>query len=150
MDFEHLKGYIPEKIKDDSGFDAFKAKGRFGVNKARLDTKNTDKYTGEVVDCEFEMVDHAEFSGRRLWKMYFLESESSIKQLANVMHTCGMEFSNKEELQACLEKFSTMILKISAWPAKKKQNVNGEWVTVEPTEMVQQFKILGAINFKSL
>lgn len=134
--------YKPQKITD-TGLEPFRAKGRCGVNRALLETRTTEKYDGEVVDMEFEVCDHPEHSGRRLWNMYFLENENSRKQLADLMFTCGLEFKNREELKLCLEAFSQMVLKFSAWPAKRRIKVGDEWVVADPEEIIQRFKILG-------
>lgn len=146
MNWESLKDYQPQKITDKGGFEPFKAKGTCAVMESRIEEKHTEKYDGDMVRIIYEVIDHPEFSGRRLGydkSPYFLENEDSLKKLADLMFTCGLTFKNKAELDLVLEKFSGMLLHFSAWPAKKRALVDGKWVTAEPEELVQQFKILG-------
>lgn len=154
---EEMSGFKPEKQTDEGGFEPFRAKGRFMIDKAMIEHKTTEKFDGNIFSIALTMVDHPEFSGRKLWQTYFLENPNSVKSLANMLFTCGLEILPKAtitddelyeaELLGNLEqaagKFVEMILQVSAWPAKAKVNVDGEWVTKEPVELVQRFKVLG-------
>ena len=156
---EEMQGYKPEKQTDTGDFPAFKAKGRFMVDKALLEHKKTDNFEGDIFSIALTMVDHPEFSGRKLWKSFFLDNIAGVKKLANVMFTCGLEIIPKASitddelykaelmgnLERAADKFVNMILQVSAWSAKARMFDKDKevWVTKEPVEYVQQFKILG-------
>jgi len=118
--------YKPEKIRD--GFEVFKVgNARATVNVARVEESTHPEHLGEkMVTIELEIIDHPEFSGRRLWTRYPLNNATKMKKLADTLFTLGIEFDldiegdevknvPEEQLYECLVQMSSLIVIVKAW-----------------------------------
>jgi hypothetical protein len=130
-----LKGYTPQKMTD--GFEPFKGKFTCSVNYGRIEVYSGDDLElqgKESFRYELEVLNDANFTGRRLWANFNLDDEKKTKKLRDIMFTLGVDFTNKEELETAALKFTAMLLSVKAWYFSSKEN---------PDEKIQMHQILG-------
>ena len=132
--FKALEGYTPQKVED-KGFEVIKARSlACQINYARIEDSTHPEHLGEKnFGYELQITEPQEFSGRRLWKRYFLSDEASLKKLADQLFTLDLEFKSEEELQACCEKLVDMKIEVRAWG----------WTPTDATEPRQMHSIKG-------
>ena len=122
--FGGLKGYTPEKIKDDS-FGIIK-----GTFNCRFNFFRIEDYDGDIVELqntkvaryEIQIIDEGEFLNRRLWKRFYLGSQKPDKKgkfdsqkMADLLFTLGYEFRSQEELDAVLGLVVENVISVRAW-----------------------------------
>lgn len=146
----NLQGYKPAAPKEeDSGFEPFIYEGKAFVEKAiqSVNTKvDSEFYPMNCNQWEIEVtVLDGEHAGRKLWKRFNLDDEkrggkdgngkTSIEKLADQLWAVGLEFKDKETLDAANEKLAGMTIDIKAWVATFKDET--------PPRKVQRWNIKG-------
>lgn len=125
--FKSLEGYEPKEPADNEGFEPLSGVFTCIVNFARLEEDDgqrfPDRLGHHIFKYELEIADHAQHSGRRFFGFFDLDDEEKVnkkgetkaQQLANIMFKCGIDLGTTEEsVNACAEKFCSLILEVSA------------------------------------
>lgn len=133
-----LTGYKPEAPETNSGFEPFKYEGPVRVNKAVISVN--DKIDSEYyaigcnqIDIEVEVL-QGEFTGRRLWKRFNLDSEKAdgkgktpAMKLADQLFTVGLAFTNMDSLTVACNTLVDQTILIKAWVAKFNDKTMQAW-----------------------
>lgn len=101
----------------------------------------------ETVEC----LDGKINVGKRFWKTYYKDSDTSAKQFANDMFTAKIEldWSSEEALKASFENAIGKPVCVRAWGWTPEKKQDGTPIPVEERVQRQQFIIKNSANLKA-
>lgn len=138
-----LEGYKAQKVQD--GFDIIKGNFNCGFEYCRFEeTKETpERESTRYLGYELIIIGPDNI-GRKLWKRFYLDNESNMKKLADMVWTViGKEFQTEEDLALLLDELTSQVVKVRAWGWTPSEDVKGNPIPENKQEARQQHMIKG-------